>query len=250
MSARWWPGAALRPGEVPRLGSPTIAGVSLPAGVPRGEDQPVYPTTTGSVGGIGPLAARLAAKFPETGVWPLIFDGPDGELDGEPVEGDRASAAIDRVDALGVIRAAWEDKTRMVSPENVAPLSGFPGLAEPSRTSTHNGGASRLLEAQRSSKSDPQRRLLLVPCRRPADAITVIGWQGQYLQATELSAVLRSWEERFAAVLIDMDSVGGVTLAVGEPPETVQQALDLAAEMIAVARVDAICFPGGLRRLA
>jgi hypothetical protein len=71
---------------------------------------------------------------------------------------------------------------------------------------------------------------LCVPCNRPADAFAALDPEIESpVTAAEISALLRSWEERFDAVLIELDELA-CTFSVGAPPTTPEQALGLAAE--------------------
>jgi len=78
-------------------------------------------------------------------------------------------------------------------------------------------------------------RLGLVRCRRPADAVALIGWQGAINRrsAEEVSAVLRSWEDRFGVVLAAL-GFATLTLLVPHPPADESEALPLAAELAAL----------------
>jgi hypothetical protein len=70
---------------------------------------------------------------------------------------------------------------------------------------------------------------------RPADTLAVIGWKGTvnyYSDMGALSAVLRSWEDRFDAFLVGI-GFDTVTLAVGRPPSTIRAAQEIAAEHFA-----------------
>jgi hypothetical protein len=80
----------------------------------------------------------------------------------------------------------------------------------------------------------------MVPYRRPADAIALTGWLGSINlhTPTEVSAVLRSWEERFGVVLAGL-GFDTLALLVPHPPADMQQALPVAAEVTALCR-DAI----------
>ncbi|KXO93109.1 DUF4253 domain-containing protein [Tsukamurella tyrosinosolvens] len=74
--------------------------------------------------------------------------------------------------------------------------------------------------------------LLLVPVARPADVPAALGWLGatnSQLTGADITAVLRSWEDRFEAVLV---SIGWDTLEVqiGNRPETTQQRGKLVSE--------------------
>ena len=78
-------------------------------------------------------------------------------------------------------------------------------------------------------------RLGLVAVERPADALAALGWTGpinHYADMGLLSAVLRSWENRFGAILV---GVGFDTLSVivQRPPKTMDAARSVAAEHFA-----------------
>ena len=146
-------------------------------------------------------------------------------------------------------RAGWwadhtaEDEEDALSPaERLAVTAPYgrqwPGLASspPSRTDaataadrTADGLAEQLLAGHESM------RLGLVAANRGADALAVVGWTGpaNYTADTaEVSAVLRSWEDRFGARVV---GVGFATLllSVAAPPTTREEALAVAAEHFA-----------------
>ncbi|MFD0855438.1 DUF4253 domain-containing protein, partial [Actinomadura adrarensis] len=75
----------------------------------------------------------------------------------------------------------------------------------------------------------------LVPAARGADTLTVAGWDGpcnhtNYTQ--EISAVVRSWEDRFGARVVAV-GFDVLMLSVAAPPETYKHALHVAAEHLA-----------------
>jgi hypothetical protein len=78
-------------------------------------------------------------------------------------------------------------------------------------------------------------RIGLVSCRRPADAIGAMGWLGaiNVRSPAEVSAVLRSWEDRFGAVVVGL-GFATVRLLVTRPPRTDDDALRVAAEVAAL----------------
>jgi hypothetical protein len=90
-----------------------------------------------------------------------------------------------------------------------------------------------------SSKSDPfatvdpgaQLMLILAPVNRPADVLSALGGfiGTEYLSDAELTAVVRSWAERFGAIVTVMGP-GSLDLAVGAPPRSPGQAFRLAQE--------------------
>ena len=89
--------------------------------------------------------------------------------------------------------------------------------------------------AEELLRSRPGLRLGLVCATRGCDALTVAGWQGaaNYTNDTaELSAVLRSWEDRFGVRVIGV-GFADLHLSVAAPPSTRDEALRVAAEHFA-----------------
>jgi hypothetical protein len=79
-------------------------------------------------------------------------------------------------------------------------------------------------------------RLGLVPVGRGADVPAAIGWSGainHLPDAGVLSAVLRSWEDRFGARLLALET-DRLHLSVAAPPRTTAEALAVAAEHFAL----------------
>lgn len=128
--------------------------------------------------------------------------------------------------------------------------AGFPGLArrtarrcDPLAEASDTGS---LLAAVRSY------RLGLVAVERPADVPAALGWTGAVNHTRDiaaLSAVLRSWEQRFGAVLTVL-GFDTLELSVAAPPITTSRALRLAAEHRAFCRDMFRAQPGTLRDVA
>jgi Domain of unknown function (DUF4253) len=77
--------------------------------------------------------------------------------------------------------------------------------------------------------------LVLVPVNRPADVASVLGIAASTeISDVQATAVLRSWETRFGA-LVTKIGPGEVGLSVGSPPTSADQALRLANEQMAFA---------------
>jgi Domain of unknown function (DUF4253) len=215
---------AARAGALPADGPATVGGVELPSG----SRCPHYWATDGPVPDALALASRLTAAFPHTGLWPILWDVAE-DPDHYAWSGGEI-AAVDRLDARTVLRKTWG--AYLDSPRN------FPGLAPGS----HRSGAApinpfRTLARSGTLTSAPESGwvLLLVPVNRPADVITMLGFiQSEVMPEEALTAVVRSWEERFSAVVTTVGP-GGLGLAVGEPPRGADQALTLAAEQTAFA---------------
>jgi hypothetical protein len=146
------------------------------------------------------------------------------------------------MDAASVLREMWngtafegddEDWEEEEDEEMVAmraPFSReFPGLAAAEGTSLSQEQIQDVLTSLRPA------RLGLVPASRPADVLPLIGWSG-FAPGTDgtlsLAAVLRSWEDRFGARLLDV-GFAEIRLLVERPPRTHDAAQDLAAEQFA-----------------
>lgn len=226
-------GAALRyfaprTGALPREGAATVAGVRLPRGSRLGG----FWCTDEPAGDTFELASRLASEFSATGLWPLLWPDPD-----EPtgyMSGDGELDTIDDVNAAELLErewaalshGQWSEPYGAHFPGHAAPVPRDPSPPfDPFQTvKRHFLGASESLEA----------RLLMVPCNRPADALTALAFVGEGFRSEHLSAILRLWEERFGAVVAVVDP-GYTFLGVEAPPQTFPHALLLAAEQFAVA---------------
>ncbi len=90
---------------------------------------------------------------------------------------------------------------------------------------------------RREYGSTPAARIGLVAADRPADVLAVIGWEALYPRGESIlpfTAVLRSWEDRFGARLIDV-GFADLRLLVERPPRNLEAAQRLAAEQILLA---------------
>jgi hypothetical protein len=66
-----------------------------------------------------------------------------------------------------------------------------------------------------------------------ASILACLGWhrENNSISAAELSAVLRSWEDRFGARLFEV-GFDEIRLLVTRPPQTLEEALPIAAEHV------------------
>ena len=198
------------------------------------------------------LARKLARAFPDTGLWPCLWlysESPASYCAPEP-----RPARIDGSRAEAILRAEWQgDPPRA---EWVSPLgTDFPGLAEATTENPEAFDAFQLLErSERASAGSGSGvlapRLMLVPCTHPADAVAAMRLVcGSVYAGVEnpgdVSSVLRSWERRFAAVLVGAHP-GGISVAVGKPPQSEERALRIAAEQFAFAPREDAGAPGAL----
>lgn len=80
-------------------------------------------------------------------------------------------------------------------------------------------------------------RIMLVPAARSADLITALYWLGpcNYSRNPPLSSVLRSWEDRFGARVVEIGAEV-LNLTVAAPPVTPEHAEQVAAEHNAFCR--------------
>jgi hypothetical protein len=252
MSVSWRPGprptkGGARAQGLPPDGAAQVAGIELPPGT-RGPYDGFWCTDATTEDAFG-LAAQLADAFPTTRLWPLVWSYPSDPED--YVGGYSELEPVDRVDVEGALAEWW---VRHPPQESwVEPLGvDFPGLAD---ATTRNVDAPRdpfaaLVEHHRASRErQVEPRLMLVVCTRPADALVVMGYAPGELELERVPAVLRSWEERFGAVLVEV-TPSYVSLSVAAPPTTFEQALRIAAEHYAMAPQQDAGRPGALRELA
>jgi hypothetical protein len=233
---------APRSGVIPRARGAELAGLRLPPGrrYPRGLPAAFWGSIE-PVPNVELVAAELASAFSKTGMWPLLWrfdEEPDAYLGGH---GDLD--AIGEVDVEDVLRQSWS-KTPW-PPGSTDPFTDFPGLAPAAK---HRSlGSNPFAAAAEEPLGDAC--LLLVPCNRPADAITMLGGLTAEPEAPIISAVLRSWEERFSASVYEV-APDLVKLAIAAPPASQEDALLVAAEHMAFCPPDDGGVPGALRKVA
>lgn len=199
--------------QLPPDGPATVAGIALPEGR-RIHPLPPFARPDESYAWItrdpldppelDRLWRALAAAFSRTGLWPVLatglddgadrpwFDGELGERQ-DPADHD-ATAVLRRMageragqEEEGEPAEDWATDPRFVFTE---PAAAVPGSSRPpTELPLH----------------EPGTHLMLVPVVRPADVPARLGWLGTVnvdLDPGGLSAVLRSWEDRFGAVLL------------------------------------------------
>lgn len=221
-------------GRLPQTEGAVIAGISLPDGVhysatpdggSRGED-PVLWASAAPVPDVGRLWSRLAAAFPESGVWPFIVDVTYGFQPFDDYLFDVPRGRHSEVAAI--LRKGWSGSVDQDPGEEIEPFGRqFPGLAEPTP-----GDRPMSVDHIVASMAG---HLGLVPINRPADILDAVGWFGAANydgDPLDMSTVLRSWESRFDAYVVGM-STDTVTLAVGRPPRDLASATAIAAEHFA-----------------
>lgn len=229
---------APRSGALPPDGSSELAGIALPAGRGR-PDWEGWPRTfwasDENVDEDLSLPSALAAVFPQTGLWPLLWTWSDSPPE-NIWHGQGDVGRLARVDLTPARRKAWKYMASLGA-QFIAPFDErLPPLAPASNAPLVDPFDPHAVMLD--PRPEGCRQLLLVPCNRPADALTRIGMFSQLWTTLTLGAIARSWEERFAAVPVALDSIDVVCFAVGRRPSNHDDALLLAAEQHALAPGD------------
>jgi hypothetical protein len=196
-----------------------------------------------------PVAAdvwvRLRQEHPRSGLWPLLLGGLRREPNRPWADGEvypEGMTAPDNHDPAALLAGWWAEHTDpdkeagLASADQTAVTAPYdqvwpgPAPAGPIRSAPEDladGYARELLRRP--------TRLGLVAADRGADTLAVTGWGGpaNYANDTgQISAVVRSWEERFAARVVHV-GFDTLDLSVAAPPATRDQALHVAAEHFA-----------------
>lgn len=185
----------------------------------------------------GPWPTPLSTRF--LGLEPAQDGGPDladiVKVIMNVATDPAASAELSRLNELDRQNAGWPVAAAQAAAESDAPtMAGrpFPGLAPPSDT--------RLSGAERDAAlaALPAARIGLVPAARPADVLAVVGWStfddpaygDDIRNAMWIGAMLRSWENRFAARLLTIGPGAEIRLLVDRPPRALAAAEQIAVE--------------------
>lgn len=252
-------------GQLPDEGSVRLGPVALPEGrlITGYDGNPVAWATVEPVPDSGRIWADLSDLHSQTGLVPIQLDGLRGDTlhlagfsrstlrpwdTGEFAKPEDPSEA-DALDVAALLREMWtswlplpdEDDPEWI--EARAPYTReFPGLAAPEHTPLSSAEQQQavdlvLPQTRQAHGATRTARIGLVAASRPADALPVIGWdalanRGESL--LPLTAVLRSWEDRFGARLIDV-GYADLRLLVERPPRTLKAAQQIAAEQVAIA---------------
>ena len=198
----------------------------MPEGGSRGED-PVIWASSAPVKDVASLWSRLAAAFPDTGVWPFVidasygFEGFDERLMDVPrgrhtEVADHPPAGLERVGRCrrGVRRTRSCHRSARRFPALPTRRLGITATSIDDIVATLSG------------------HLGLVAVNRPADVLDAVGWMGAANydgDPLDMTTVLRSWERRFDAYVVGLGT-DTLTLAVGRPARDLASATAIAAE--------------------
>lgn len=243
----------LPPYEVPTLpddGPLAVGNVRLPAGrrlradpqyAPKAAtiDQPVIWATTTPVDFAGRSVYWLRQDAAALNLVPVMLGGLDDDPrrpwdSGEFCPADPRRAIF--FDVAAELAQGWRAGTEGVDPEDqevLAPVrpygKSFPGMAAQPAHAQDVRSDGDVLDQVRG------RRVALVAAERPADIVASTGWMGAvnlHDDPALLSAVLRSWEIRWYARVVEI-GFATLTLTVGNPPRDEKTALGVAAEHFA-----------------
>ncbi|ROO86350.1 uncharacterized protein DUF4253 [Actinocorallia herbida] len=194
------------------------------------------------------LWASVRALHARTGLWPLLLEPLARDDDFRPwASGELAPdrmGAPSSYDPERVLSASWEGCTASGDPDDhlsesereavTAPYGRrWPGLAPGLK------GADPVLAAEEYASHlmtlGREWRLGLVATGRGADSVAAAGWIGpvNHVEDTaEIAAVVRSWEDRFGAIVVGV-GFADLYLSIAAPPTTPTEALPIAAEHFA-----------------
>jgi len=231
-------------GRLPEDGTLQLGSVTLPSGrqvmARYGSGQPVAWATDAKLPDPGRVWAALSDIQPHTGLVPILLSSLRGEPkrpwdDGE-FEDPEDTSVLDYSDAERLLKAAWTGgigelgEAEEEDPDLIADRAPFgrrfPGLAPPGDSALSPAQVQEALGSLRPA------RIGLVTAARPADVLPRIGWTGatnRYETPLPIAGVLRSWEDRFGARLLEV-GMADIRLLVQRPPHTLEQAERVAAE--------------------
>jgi hypothetical protein len=228
--------------DVPVDGPVRLGSVQLPEGRRlSGWGGPRLWAASEPVPEAGRVWQALSDMHPGTGLVPILLGFLDRGHTGRPWDNEELGlrcelAEVDRLDAAAVLAQEWagsvptaeELESDWELAEMVAPVGEqFPGLAHGQDQELTEGELARALGWFSSA------RIGLVPASRPADVLASVGYDGtvnRYNTPELLSAALRSWEDRFGAVLVEV-GFAHIRLLARRPPRTLQDAQVVAAEL-------------------
>jgi Domain of unknown function (DUF4253) len=198
------------------------------------------------------LYRRLLLEAPSTGRCPVLLAGNALATLHENWDPASALAELEQRDATAVLADRYPDGCLYHS-DCLAPFgASFPGLAPPTPTRPLLK-PEEIVETAVEEAGFPSAPLLgLAPVTRPADIPAAIGRFGMinsWIDVVGLSTVLRSWEDRFGAVLVRMGRAT-LELAVAAPPWERSECLAIAAEHFAFCDDTYHGNPGTLRDYA
>lgn len=226
-------------------GAGRVLDVDLPPGrlvVPPGGEAGAGPAYWLSDEPASPdLWVALHRAHARSGLWPLLTPAFDSRGDLPLLTGDvrpQPASDIDLMtpaEAMDRLWSEWIDDAESDEEDfsYLAPFGrGCPGLAPAASPGPEPGD---FADQYVRDHEDGTSCIALVAAARGADVVTVTGWQGTVNYGEDivaLSAMLRSWEDRFGARLIKA-GFDTLILSVAAPPTGREHAEQVAAEHFA-----------------
>ena len=185
------------------------------------------------------LWVRLRKAHARSGLWPVLADAYFSSetapvaVEVSPQPADGAAQAT----AAQVLEDLWTERVSDADGKALAELEPFgrrwPGLAAPAKPGPDpDDFADQFVRGS----DDGTSWLLLAAAPSGAGLLTAMGWQGARSHSEDtflLAVVVRSWEERFGARVIEIGP-DRLHLAVAAPPTETGHAEQVAAEHFAV----------------
>jgi Domain of unknown function (DUF4253) len=230
---------------VPADGPVRLGSVQLPDGKQLFEWSDRAPrlwATSEPVPDAGAVWRALSDMRQDTGLVPILLAFLDEGHAGRPwdegeFEARSDPSRADQVNAGAVLAESWEQFTvpaaEDLDPEDAAAFAPY-GLRFPGMAPGQHQELTDTELAQALAWFGPAR-IGLVPAVRPADVLTIVGLNdvNRYSEPEKLTAVLRSWEHRFGAVLVEV-GFASIRLLARRPPRTLPAAQAVAAELLAM----------------
>jgi hypothetical protein len=226
---------------LPEDGEARICSVPLAAGARHyAEDgQPVAWVTTEPVTDAGRMWLALSDAQPDSGLVPVLLHAAAAGDEAEGPGLGRLSPAelswLDDLTAADVLAESWQARLPPAegddSSAELAPFGReFPGLA-PATTERLS-----MAELQQVLLALPPAYVGLVAATRSADVPAALGWapsaadESASNRPVQISVVLRSWEARFGARLLQLGPVLSMRLLIERPPRSIEAVSQVAAE--------------------
>lgn len=253
--------------QLPANGGVRVGSLQLPEGYRThvlgfrdGSTPPVAWVTIRPVPDAGAVWAELSQMSSQTGLVPFMARPHHSQPHRPWDDGMRRPpgyfqypadlAAADRIDVAAALRANWDQRAEFPpeDPEEsgwrqrehaqmIAPfLAGFPGLAPACAQPLDPGQVREALSCL------PPSRIGLAVADRPADVLAAMGWlPGNWFDGIDqVTAALRSWEDRFGAHLLAV-GFDEFKLLAERPPRGRSAAQHLAAELFALTADEFTC---------
>jgi hypothetical protein len=195
----------------------------------------------------GGLWSHLRAAHHRSGLWPLlVFDEVGDAAFGWFGEDESSLALLDPATLLPewwkglghpfLTGAEWRalGLAEQGPPGQDGSGPDWPGLAAPGVSGADPDKLSEELAERMVARQAPAK-LALVAATRSADSLALAGWtpsDDESYFAGALSAVVRSWEDRFGARVVAVGR-GTLWLSVAAPPTTIEHAVRVTAEHVA-----------------